>query len=227
MTPSGSHSRNAKKSYSRKPARALLPGRTFLIVTEGRKTEPNYFRALRDRLRLATANVVIVHPEGTDPVTLVGEAIRLRDAQAKLAKGGTGVAYDDVWVVFDLEKPHDERRRLAEEARTTKGAKGIRFADSDPCFEYWLLLHEEYTTAPCVDCAAVVSRLSKHWGSYAKGQILPSTVIDRVPTAVTHAARCRDHHAASGGDGNPSTRVDHLVRALNAATRPHFAFDLS
>jgi DNA-binding transcriptional ArsR family regulator len=35
----------------------------------------------------------------------------------------------------------------------------IKFAVSDPAFEYWLLLHEHYTTAPFSDCDALVSRL--------------------------------------------------------------------
>jgi len=105
------------RSFARGPAsfrrgRPGLPpsGKTFLIVSEGEKTEPNYFRSLQKYLRLAAADVDIEHPEGTDPLTLTRAAIDLRDQRKKLTKKGFAVAYDEVWGVFDLEKPHDQRR---------------------------------------------------------------------------------------------------------------------
>ena len=200
--------------------------KAFLIVTEGKKTEPNYFIALRNRLQIAAADVEILHPEGTDPLTLTNEAIRLRDNRKRMAKKGFAIAYDEVWVVFDLEKPHDERRKLAVAAMALKEATGIKFALSDPCFEYWLLLHEEYTTALFADCDAVVKRLEGHWNGYEKGQIPSSAFLEKLPTAVLHAERCREHHESCGGDGNPSTKVDFLARDLNSATRGHLQFKL-
>jgi hypothetical protein len=201
-------------------------GKAFLIVTEGEKTEPNYFKALRNRLQLNATDVEIVHPEGTDPITLTHKAIELREARRREAKQGLVIAYDEVWVVFDLEKPHDERRKLANKAMAMKDAKGIRFAISDPAFEFWLLLHVEYTTTPFADCDTVIKRLERHWPGYSKGQTLSSEDMDKLPTAVQHAQRCREHHAAGAGDGNPSTKVDLLARALNSATRPHLQFQL-
>jgi hypothetical protein len=195
-------------------------------VTEGGKTEPNYLKKVRDRLQLAVADVDIVHPEGTDPLTLTRRAITLRDDRKRDAKRGSKIPYDEVWVVLDLEKPHDERRRLVDHAKKLKGAKGIRFADSDPCFEYWLLLHEEYTTAPFTDCDEVIIKLKRHWSNYSKGQTPSPEFLERIPAAVVHAKRCREHHRTSGGDGNPSTRVDILIRNLNTATRAHLQFQL-
>ncbi len=201
-------------------------GKSFLIVTEGKKTEPNYFIALRNRLRLGAIDVEIIHPEGTDPLTLTHKAIQLRNNRKRIAKKGFVIAYDEVWVVFDLEKPNDERRRLAVKARQLKEATGIKFALSDPSFEYWLLLHEEYTTAPFVDCNAVIRRLQKHWINYAKGLEPPCEFIEKLPVAVLHAERCRNHHKACQGNGNPSTKVDVLARLLNSATRSHLQFKL-
>ena len=199
-------------------------GKAFLIVTEGKKTEPNYFLALRNRLQLAAADVEILHPDGTDPITLTRAAIELRDVRRKQAKKGFKIAYDEVWVVFDLEKPHDERRKLAAEAMRIKEAAAIKFAFSDPSFEFWLLLHEEYTTAPLEDCDKVIKRLVAFWENYAKGQSPAPGFLEKTPVAVAHAERCRKHHESSGGDGNPSTNVDILVRQLNTATRGHCQF---
>lgn len=222
-----------RRSFARGPAayrrgkpRFPSSGKTFLIVTEGEKTEPNYLHALRERLNLAAAEVEILHPEGTDPLTLTRAAIQIRDERKQLAKKGFGIAYDEVWVVFDLEGPHDERRRLALEAMGLKEAAGIKFASSDPCFEFWLLLHEEFTTAPFAACDPVIERLEVHWKNYCKGLSPSPEFLEKIPTAVVHAQHCRQHHATSGGDGNPSTKVDILVRLLNSATRRHLQFRL-
>ena len=108
-----------------------------------------------------------------------------------------------------------------------KEATGIRFAVSDPCFEFWLLLHGEYTTSSFPDCDSVIKRLEKHWPAYSKGHPPSLPFLEKLPVAVTNAQRCREHHETSGGDGNPSTKVDILAKSLNAATRSHLQFQLA
>jgi len=213
-------------AYRRGRPRFPSSGKAFLIVTEGEKTEPNYLKALRDRFQLNATEVEILHPEGTDPITLTKKAIELREARRKSAKKGFAIAYDEVWVVFDLEKPHDERRKLALQAMGMKEATGIQFAVSDPCFEFWLLLHGEYTTSSFPDCDAVMKRLEKHWPAYSKAHPPSLLFLEKLPVAVTNSQCCREHHATSGVDGNPSTKVDILARSLNAATRSHLQFQL-
>jgi hypothetical protein len=202
-------------------------GRSFLVVTEGEKTEPNYFEALRERLRLRTVDVEIVHPKGTDPITLTQRAMELRDQRKKEAKKGNVIEYDEVWVVFDLEKAHDIRRDQATRAIQMKKAGEIHFARSDPSFEYWLILHFEYTTSPLADSDEAEARLRRHWPEYEKCCSPRTEVLDRLPFAVKNAERCRVYQKDAGGDGNPSTDIDLLARSLNAATRPHMRFSLS
>jgi len=225
MTRSRLSHRNSA-SYRRRGPERQPTGQAFLIVTEGEKTEPTYLKTLCRCLHLSVADVKIVHPEGTDPKTLVREAIALRNRRKREARKGQTVAYDEVWVVFDLEGLHDERRRLAREARNIRGACGIRFAESDPCFEFWLLLHEKYTTRQFQDCPKLVKYLKRFLPTYSKGQPLPADFLENLPDAIDHAERCRGHHSTCDGDGNPSTRVDKLVRSLNEATRSHFRFQL-
>jgi RloB-like protein len=222
---------NQKRLYrgplGRKPPKHSPSGKIFLIVTEGEKTEPNYFNKLRDRLNLPVDVVEVIHPEGTDPITLTEAAIQHRDdRQKKAIKSFTTVAYDEVWVVFDLEKTHDQRRQLAKKAKNLKGAKGIHFAESDPAFEYWLLLHWEYTTAPFADCGDVCKRLKNHWPNYGKELVPGPECIENLPTAIKHAELCRQHHQNCGGTSNPSTEVDKLVQELNDAARKPYYFQL-
>jgi hypothetical protein len=198
-----------------------------LIVTEGEKTEPNYLNILRERLQIKAAEVVVVHPEGTDPITLVNDAIARRDERAAEAKKNTlKVAYDEVWIVFDLEKKHDIRRKLAEQARMRAQSKEIQIAQSDPSFEYWLLLHKEYTTAPLTNSREAKKRLKEQVPDYEKNWTPPPEFLEKIPTAVTNARRCRKHHEDVGGDRNPSTDVDLLVCELNAAARSDVRFDI-
>jgi hypothetical protein len=150
----------------------------------------------------------------------------MRNDREQQARGGLAVAYDEVWVVFDMEKPHDKRRKLAAEAMSLGQAAGIQLAWSDPCFEFWLLLHESFTTAHFADCNRVIERLKPHWKSYSKGQSPTTEFLDKIPIAIMNAERCRQHHASSRGDWNPSTRVDILVRQLNSARRSHLQFKL-
>ena len=172
-------------------------------------------------MQLNATDVVIVHPEGTDPLTLVEEAIKLKKERKEDAKTGNAIPYDEVWVVFDLEKPHDERRIKAKEAFSTGRSENIKFGDSDPCFEFWLLLHEVYTTAQFKDCDSVIKRLKKYWPDYSKGERPSEEFLKKLPAAVDRANRCRKHHAESGGDGNPGTNLDKLAILLNQATRLH------
>lgn len=210
----------------RLPPRFERSGKTILIVTEGGKTEPNYFVELRNRFRLSATDIEIIHPEGTDPITLTNKAIELRNQRKNAAKNGILVEYDEIWVVFDLEKTHDIRREQARRAKELPGAKGILFALSDPSFEYWLLLHFEYTTSSFPSSDSVERRLKTHWPEYSKGSRPSSEFLSKAPVAVTNALRCRKHHRDCGTDGNPSTQVDRVVRSMNDATREHLQYKL-
>lgn len=207
-----------KRPSNRTPRSHSPSGKVFLIVTEGKKTEPNYFEKLKDHLRLNTLK--IVHPEGTDPVTLTKNAISLREKQKQEAKKRDDIVpFDEVWVVFDLEKLHDQRRELAQKAIDFGRPKGIRFAQSDPCFEYWLLLHWQYTTASFACCEHVIKSLKFHWIDYDKGFMPPLDCIEKFPIAVKSAERCRKFHKDCESAGNPSTDVDLIIQELNKAAR--------
>ncbi len=65
----------AARAYRRRDA-VREPYDTVLIVCEGGKTEPEYFRGLRTVLRLSSANITVVPSHyGNDPVSVVKYAI--------------------------------------------------------------------------------------------------------------------------------------------------------
>ncbi len=218
---SAASSRNRHFSVSRKIQDNPIDGRTFLIVTEGKETEVNYFTALRKQLRLTSLHVEIVHPEGTDPMTLTQHAINMRDKQIARARKSNVVPYDEVWVLFDMEKPHDERRKQAQQAKALSKSKDISFGESDPCFEYWLLLHYQFTTASFEDCHTVTQRLKNHCPNYTKGGSLASAHLAQLAQAVRHAQQCRASYRQTGRGGHPFTDIDQLVRNLNNSVPSH------
>ena len=193
--------------YARKVPTRPSSGHAFLIVTEGKKTEPHYFERLKARLRLSSVDVEIVHPESTDPISLTEYAIRRKSERERLARQGLSISYDEVWVVFDLEGMHDPRREQAKTAMRMKEAHSIRFARSDPSFEYWLILHFENTHAPLADSKDAEGRLRRrqNWPDYEKACIPPDSVMEKIPFAINNSKLTRAFHKTAGGDGNPFT----------------------
>ncbi len=197
------------------PARPAT-GHTFLIVVEGAATEPTYIEGVKLRLKRRAAAIVVQHGDHTDPVGIVREAMKLRDAQAA---NPNKTPYDQVWVVFDRETQNHPRRQQVPAALELAAASDIRVALSIPSFEFWLLLHFHYTTAAFDGCAAVEKALKKHIKDYKKSALPLDDLLNRVTTAMKHATQCHGHWKTADGDRNPSTHMDELLRELNDSAR--------
>jgi hypothetical protein len=214
---------NSWNSFSRKPREPELTGRSILIVTEGKETEPKYFSGLRNHLKLSSVEVKIMKAGGTDALSIVDYAIDKRKERKLAAKHECTVPYDSVWAVFDTERA-DTNPKL-KEALNKAGVHKINVALSNPCFEFWLLLHDVFTTAPFINCDDVIRCIKrKYVPNYQKNNIPMGTYIPKIPTAVHNAEQCQNHHNAAGTDimdRNPSTKVHLLVCEMNKATRVH------
>ncbi len=213
--------RDYDRDFRRASPKAERDGNTFLIVVEGEQTERLYLEGLCRRLGLKSAHVTVTHAGATDPQGMLNHALKLRDARAAEARNSPIlVAYDEVWIVIDCEAKNHPRARQLPDALATAGAKNIHVALTDPAFEFWLLLHYEYTTTHFPDAKAVRRSLKKHVKDYEKNALPLADLFSKLPTAVKHAGKCHEHHSACGGDGNPSTRVHLLAKSLNASAAP-------
>ncbi len=183
-----------------------------LIVCEGEKTEPNYFRALIDDFRLNTANVVVAkNTAGSSPGTVVDFALKEYRKEKE---------YDYVYCVFDKDRhsTYDNALERIKRAKLDEGHSIIAIT-SVPCFEFWLLLHFIYTTkqfdtTPGSICANVIAELKKYIPDYAKGDIniyqITRTMLDK---AIRHSKAVLSH-CETGGTDMPSTMVHELVEYL-------------
>lgn len=182
-----------------------------LIVCEGKKTEPLYFQALKDRCRLSTANVVITG-NGSDPSSLVNKAKSLRDEEKR-----RGDQYDAVYCVFDRDQ-HTHFNTASNEALSAK----LKLARSWPCFEFWLLLHFVYRRGPYAPSGNrsaadnCVGDLQQHLPNYTKGNTgVFEELEDQMETAKYNASLALSDAEATERY-NPSTEVHCLVAYLQA-----------
>ena len=127
------------RSWNRKTAKrpvAVRPERRrFLIVSEGEKTEPFYFKAIEKSLPFGTVQVETCGT-GRSELSLVNEIKRIRkDKEEEFA-----VTFDEVWAVFDnasfLKDNFDNAIHSCSSSK-----KGYGVAWSNECFELWYLLH--------------------------------------------------------------------------------------
>jgi|ERR1043165_2889930 hypothetical protein len=192
----------------RRPTRVV--GRKIIIVCEGEKTEPEYFEAIRISLRLPTLKVHVVHPNGTDPLTIVLEAIAQRSIREMDKSWTTG---DSAWAVYDgdehqLINPHNWNDAIQLAAR-----KKINLAVSNPCFELWYVLHFQPQTAN-LSRQDAIRVLRKHIPDYQKSKILWPVPLRPITEVAIQRARQLAEQAARDllvPHTNPCTGVGELV----------------
>lgn len=106
----------------------------FLIVCEGTKTEPNYFKALIGNY-ISAVREVTIEGEGRATITLVD---RTKEIKRELERKNK-MLFDRVWVVFDKDD-FDDFNEAIEKAQNF----GFNSAWTNEAFELWYYLHFEY-----------------------------------------------------------------------------------
>ena len=223
--------RTSVSSFRRRIAGVEATGSAILVVTEGVNTEPAYYNTLKRRFAAPTVELVAYGKGAGDPRVLTDVALELRKERRREAKANElpidqPADFDELWIVFDADVLTSEKLN---NGIAYAGSKGVGIALSQPCFEFWLLLHDgnAYTTAPMAKCANVVPYLKRAygWTSYSKNAadvedlIAPLVEKTKVRTAIQAAEKVRNHHASAGTPfpANPSTDVDQLIRSINGA----------
>lgn len=198
--------KDARKVARRKASRRGMPA--ILIVCEGKETEPNYIRGLCDHLGINRAAVRIECGDGvTDPVGLVRLAQRLFTSDGQ---------FDRVFVVCDGDRGGlDAARELAERPlrNAARETTAVQLIASDPCFEFWLLLHFEYRAAPC-STAEGIRELRRHLTTYHKSEPrIFEMAASGLDMACENASRLRRELSDSSAM-TPNTDMDRMVEEL-------------
>lgn len=116
----------------------------IIIVSEGKNTEPEYFRNFRAEYKSTLVELEIIGAAG-DPKRIVEKAVDRKKDELRRAKKSRNSFENNfsVWAVFDRDE-HD----YVEEAKQQARDQGIEVIFSNPCFEIWPILHYEYHSKP-------------------------------------------------------------------------------
>lgn len=208
--------RRRTPSYSRRAPR-LEPYDRVLIVCEGQKTEPNYFRGLQRDHGLSSVNITVISPPHSDPLGLVNEAIDRLNKDGDIDRG---------FCVFDRDQHANFAEAVARIEQSELGRAGrLTAITSTPCFEVWVLLHFRYSTMAYVAaggssaCECVIRDVREHFRDYAKAHPNAySALAGQVAKAFDHADRLEKHNMDTDAT-NPATQMHRLVRYLAGLKR--------
>lgn len=210
--PRDNHPRQRQARQLSRKQGTRPPYSRVLIVAEGEKTEPQYFTEIRQQERLPSAHVAIMNSAyGTEPRQIVDFAMnefRKRDG-----------ALDRVFVVFD----RDEHRTYHEALKVCSGGtltnderKRVKLEAivSNPCFEFWLLLHFE-NVRELFHRDEIFEKLKRYLPSYEKACVgVYKATQDRLDDAEARAKLLRDQREPEADKDGPYTNVDVIVALL-------------
>ena len=181
------------------------PKPAFLIVCEGTKTEPKYFRKFPIR-----SVHVRVFGLAKDPSSLIRDTLLLRRDELRY-----GYRYEQVWCVFDRDRwPAQNFNNAINLAKKEK----IYIAYSNEAFELWYLLHFIYfdTAISRKDYIKKLKNKSGFNGKYKKND--PTNydrLVNRQSIAIRNAKKLLSRYKPLNPNrDNPSTTVHCLVEEL-------------
>lgn len=161
--------KTAEKLQRRKAIRRRYD--KVLIVCEGEKTEPLYFNELKDHYELDTADVKVSGDCGSDPISVVNHGKKLYQQEIDNREE----PFDRVFCVFDKDQ-HSTYEDALSKISAMKPYGIFTAVTSVPCFEIWVLMHFNYSTAPFTSSGKkssgtrALEEVKKYWPNYSKGK---------------------------------------------------------
>ena len=204
-----------RKKFNRSPVQfgrreaVRDPRPLILIVCEGECTEPYYLDGMRRDLGLS--NVRVAGKEcGSDPASVVQYALD-RHSKDK---------FEHIFCVVDRDEHASFEAAIAKVRSAFEAGIPIKIIPSYPSFEFWYILHFEFSRAPIVRTGATSSGanairlLKQHIADYEKARLDMWTHLKNdLPQAIKNSRQVRNE-ATQDGALNPSTDVDKLVSFL-------------
>ena len=200
---------------------------SILIVCEGEKTEPNYFKSF-SMMKNSSGFVYDISTDGGGISTLkvVEKAIELREKAV-----AQGKPFDAVWAVFDRDsfKPDD-----FDNAIKKAEASGIGCAWSNEAFELWYVYHFDNRITPMSRTAykGVITKRVRAKGyrkgnkdyTYKKNDTEMRKILSACGCDENLAIRNAEQQASTFNDRkyhdhNPCTMVFKLVRLLKGGDK--------
>lgn len=183
------------------------------IICEGKETETKYFKHFRSRNCLV--DIVPISSKHTAAEHLVKHAKTLLSQADYFPEDG-----DQLWCVFDRDDNSDAALKNAADYAQQKGYK---IAYSNPCFEYWYLLHFVKQNGHLNGADEVLRLLQSkdRLPKYEKSLDIFNDLLPYQTEAIKRAKErleqlYRDDVVILSRDSNPATTVHELVEYLNS-----------
>lgn len=145
----------------------MRDARIFVIATEGRKTEPAYFRGLGERDLIDTSRLrIVLLPTDETNASAPNHLLTRLDQFRKRQQLRDDL--DETWLVLDVDawKP-----AMLGQIAASALQKRYFLAISNPCFELWLLLHFVQPPSPPATAEACLQELRAALGGYNKSSL--------------------------------------------------------
>ena len=202
-----------RKEYNPDKAKRRKRRPIIYIICEGKETETKYFKHFRTRNCLV--DIVPISSKHKAAEHLVKHAKSLLSQSDYFPKDG-----DQLWCVFDCD---DNTNSELKNASDYAEKYGYKIVYSNPCFEYWYLLHFIKQNS-YLNGADEVLRLLQSKGRLEKyeksldvfAELLPyqSEAVQRAKERLEQLYR--DNVVILSRDSNPVTTVHELVEYLNS-----------
>ena len=188
-----------------------------LVVTEGTKTEPNYFFGLKNAVN-GKDGLEKVHleisGEGMNTVSLM--------ARAKQLARSAGNPYQHIWIVYDKDDfPAENFNSVVDLCRTATEESGeteYHAIWSNQCVELWFLLHFSYFHSD-ISRDEYYPKLTQHLekiscGGYRKNRDDIFTVLlPKLPDAIKNAEKLEcDNIGKSPALSAPGTQLHTMMK---------------
>jgi RloB-like protein len=170
---------------------------TVLILSNGERTEVDYFNALKVSGLLGPGKIVTVRFRNGTPYDIVRAAAEVQAYSD----------YDEAWAVCDVDT-FDVEAALAESAEC-----GVGLALSQPCFEVWLIFHKSDSCSSFDNADQARRALRKLIPSWNKSNLNFADFVEGVPDAVDRARKRGEPPRA-----NPSTAVWRVIVSLDVVS---------
>ncbi|MBI5138011.1 MAG: RloB domain-containing protein [Nitrospirae bacterium] len=221
MAPDKLHQKrkaHAAKELKRREATRSTYKRALVVCEDG-KSSATYFKEIRASQRIQTLNMKVIGA-GCDPKRLVETAVE------EFRKHPD---YDYVLCVFDRDSHNHYQNAVASIQQTpltmkcgrkSAGQADFRAITSEPCFEFWLLLHFTDHTAPIAPSGGrsigeqTEHLLKQHWPAYHKGSAGIFQHLENRRAAAGQLAAAGLLRASANGTSNPHTHVHEAVDIL-------------
>jgi hypothetical protein len=190
-----------QKGITPRPSKIKDYRKFFVIAAEGQDTERIYFEALQVWLKNQPQHNAIVkieflkREENDKSNSAAGNVIeQLDDYKKRYAID----LQDELWLVLDRDRQNFKIKNLAEIVQLCK-QKNYELAITNPCFEFWLLLHladfRDYDVEDLLNNVKKSStskrfletELTKLLGSYSKSSYQVMKLIEKIDFAISQA----------------------------------------